>query len=656
MPLLSFAVISLISVSHTTNAAIPPCADLELGCPAAYDICLDAFNNETWLSEYGPNCRVCGSSLRQQFDYRECVQYMAAKDPPECCYIGGPGSKPVVNAIGGVVLPMVFGGGQAGSTIEENGYAYGFVARTHVNDKLDKLIGLEPGAPHCLIHRHVLDRKNGFYDTDAMNYFYYPPASVTGAGFPLYAHHAHEKGVYTGSMDCQPWTSSAFVPSAMALVGLGVPQAHVAGLLSQNPSFPDSIDTCQQGPWGKANDESWIGEPMAQFCGPNDGGWALERAQRIAQVTFDIYRNPDLSCRSDNFLSIWKEDELVDGMPSAANGTSNPDCIARAGNACGHLSKSAYCIEQNEATAAAFIAEWKLERAGITGDPHFTGFDGDKLDFRGKNDTVYSLLSARRFQLNARFISQTFVMGGTCDRCPKRKTVHGSFVKVAYLRALTSTDKTLTIEYRAGAPSHAVLTTKEADGVSMTTDVEVSTTMPDATQYTVDEVSLRLVRKHQREVAVVVSNGEIEVQATSRYLAWAAQNGFKKRLDVTLKSLRPTAALKVWPHGLIGQTLDGDQTAVDGAMDDYSPTEVLTAAMGEGAIEGVAADYEVPADDPFSTVFKYSRFYSLAAPPRDASKLTGVRRKNANAPTIGAAAAADGDDASGAGVRAANTF
>ena len=49
--------------------------------------------------------------------------------------------------------------------------------------------------------------------------------------------------------------------------------------------------------------------------------------------------------------------------------------------------------------------------------------------------------------------------------------------------------------------------------------------------------------------------------------------------------------------------------------------------MGEGAIEGSAADYEVPAENPYSWVFKYVRYNTTSAPPRDTSSLTGVRRK-----------------------------
>ena len=49
---------------------------------------------------------------------------------------------------------------------------------------------------------------------------------------------------------------------------------------------------------------------------------------------------------------------------------------------------------------------------------------------------------------------------------------------------------------------------------------------------------------------------------------------------------------------------------------------------GEGAIEGVAADYEMP--DKYATAFKFSRFGKSTAPPRDATQLTGKKVPRSN--------------------------
>merc|ERR1711988_1733498 len=92
------------------------------------------------------------------------------------------------------------------------------------------------------------------------------------------------------------------------------------------------------------------------------------------------------------------------------------------------------------------------------------------------------------------------------------------------------------------------------------------------------------------------------------------------------RPLVPEKELVVFPHGLIGQTFDGDSTAVDGKTDVYhnAGPEITTAAMAEGFIEGTAEDYAL--SDPFSPNFKFSRFFlHEPTPPRDISKLSGRR-------------------------------
>ena len=58
-----------------------------------------------------------------------------------------------------------------------------------------------------------------------------------------------------------------------------------------------------------------------------------------------------------------------------------------------------------------------------------------------------------------------------------------------------------------------------------------------------------------------------------------------------------------------------------GKVDSYDKNETTTTAMGEGAIEGTAADYEV--QDKYSTAFAYSRFGKKAAAPRNVGILKG---------------------------------
>ena len=57
-------------------------------------------------------------------------------------------------------------------------------------------------------------------------------------------------------------------------------------------------------------------------------------------------------------------------------------------------------------------------------------------------------------QVNALFVPETFVMGGTCARC-SHKAVHGSFIKSVYVTALTSGNSTARVAYHAHTPSRA---------------------------------------------------------------------------------------------------------------------------------------------------------------------------------------------------------
>ena len=82
-----------------------------------------------------------------------------------------------------------------------------------------------------------------------------------------------------------------------------------------------------------------------------------------------------------------------------------------------------------------------------------------------------------------------------------------------------------------------------------------------------------------------------------------------------------------FPHGIIGQSWDGDNIAVSGKVDDYKDrVEVTTTAMAEGAIEGSANNYAQ--SNAFDVDFKYSRFAKVSGDicaPRDVSKLNGLK-------------------------------
>ena len=104
-------------------------------------------------------------------------------------------------------------------------------------------------------------------------------------------------------------------------------------------------------------------------------------------------------------------------------------------------------------------------------------------------------------------------------------------------------------------------------------------------------------------------------------LVFGHLEGPRHRLDLSLVPRVPEAELAVWPHGLIGQSFDGDGAPLSGRVDDYSTPVVHTSAMAEGAIEGTADDYRVPTA--FGAAFRFSRLGALPGQtrPRDAAAI-----------------------------------
>jgi len=266
-----------------------------------------------------------------------------------------------------------------------------------------------------------------------------------------------------------------------------------------------------------------------------------------------------------------------------------------------------------------------------SGDPHIVGAHGDRFDFKGEDGVAYALLSARDLAVNGRFKHDVYTLGS--------KEVHGSFITEAYLTARTASGEIVRLSYNASAPSVAELLVGPRKLTLAISSLAVNEVGLD--QFTQDTLDVKLQKNHMNDASLVVSDGAWVVTCSTRLYPYSTDNKMKTRLDLSFTPAKGAAKSLVAPHGLIGQTFDRDQIAVDGAQDDYSGNVVVTKAMGEGAIEGAASDYALPLQDPYSPAFKYSRFNTVAAPPRDVSKLAGIKRKGSES----ASASATNDDA-----------
>jgi hypothetical protein len=82
------------------------------------------------------------------------------------------------------------------------------------------------------------------------------------------------------------------------------------------------------------------------------------------------------------------------------------------------------------------------------------------------------------------------------------------------------------------------------------------------------------------------------------------------RLDISIEQKVSDANMMVEPHGIVGQSFDGDDKPRNGKVDVYPDRhiagEFTTTAMAEGAIEGKASQYEMSSK--YATVFAFSRF------------------------------------------------
>lgn len=244
-------------------------------------------------------------------------------------------------------------------------------------------------------------------------------------------------------------------------------------------------------------------------------------------------------------------------------------------------------------------------------DPHLVLADGGMADFRGSHNGIYNMLSSRAVSVNALFREQDFYLSHDDIEFVEHGAaqgdkflVHGTFMFELYASIRTSSGRLLQLRSVATPTSVANLAFLE-NGVPVSTMSAGETRVIDDVTIVLDEKSAT-ISTPSWEVACVTVRTE-----TSHFM--------------NLK-LSQRAVESVAPHGVIGQSYDGDGIAVDGAQDKYSITpgaETVTSAQAEGAIEGVHTDYLV--DAPFTTEYKFARFGRKAAAPREVKDLFGKK-------------------------------
>jgi hypothetical protein len=151
-----------------------------------------------------------------------------------------------------------------------------------------------------------------------------------------------------------------------------------------------------------------------------------------------------------------------------------------------------------------------------------------------------------------------------------------------------------------------------------------------------DNVHLSFAATAKEKKLTVTVKEKWELSAQTSLFPFATLNPGQVLLDISAKALYDADHDPVAPHGLFGQSFDGDDVAITGKLDPRPIDEMTTEAQAEGAIEGIWRDYMIACNPATSkagahcehaTKFKYTRFDKTSAQPRDVTKLSGKKKK-----------------------------
>jgi hypothetical protein len=258
---------------------------------------------------------------------------------------------------------------------------------------------------------------------------------------------------------------------------------------------------------------------------------------------------------------------------------------------------------------------------GIWGDPHIHFAHGGYADFRGINNTLFAMLSAPGVQFAVRTMDTVFLL-------PRPQLVHGSFF----------TEASWIVRGETSGKLYGIIAKSDNVGFQVF-DIKTNTLVASKQgiwqQWWVDGI-----RAYSKQATVYVRSSGWEVNVTRQPIYNYISGPSHWRFDISMRKLDNTffsryhgkSSSTCYPHGILGQSWDGDNIAVDGKTDSYkyqaSNPIITTTAQAEGAIEGVAKEYIVKSlRDPY---FKYTRFYNFhndTCDQRNVEGLSGTHRE-----------------------------
>ena len=265
---------------------------------------------------------------------------------------------------------------------------------------------------------------------------------------------------------------------------------------------------------------------------------------------------------------------------------------------------------------------------GSSGDPHLNLFGGGRADFRGRNNSFFALASLPGYSFAARTTDMDFLL-------PRPMLVHGSFfTNVAW------------VARGASAAEYEILA--QADQVEFRVLNHSSGALLRQAKGVWKEWWHDGVRVYMKQATLYVRANGFEVNVTRKPIYNPVDTLSPWRYDIRMRPLPGEFEAEhghrsetCFPHGLVAQSWDGSNTAVDGRTDNYvynaSHPVITTSAQAEGAIEGDAHDYQLTAAT--ATDFKFSRFHKRddsECAPRNHALLTGTKRRAFSDAPVGA--------------------
>ena len=312
--------------------------------------------------------------------------------------------------------------------------------------------------------------------------------------------------------------------------------------------------------------------------------------------TIDTARNHEEQCKDKAGRGPFIQAGQPGACPNAFSTTSTP-------------AQNEQCEYENSITQSITgdIPDRSACSSGSSGDPHLRLAHGGRTDFRGEHDSIFTVLSAKDVAINIKTENSTFKLGNS--------TIHGSFITEAHVAMLTRKPDGAATRY-----FNVSFWANHLDHTGMAYDMVTGY----CNKIGNPPLPFQLHPHDKKDCDNLIastdySSAKIETDEFSITIrgqpVYDRIQGPRHRIDLELTPKVADHEFAIPPHGIIGQSYDGDSTPRHGRLDAYPPRDedstFTTTAMGEGAIEGVAADYKV--SSPYETRFKYSAFdYPMA--------------------------------------------